>query len=68
MNAPRFMKEYAAYTKRIILASESLDTKEKKNACFYLDGYVSAYEHGMLTLNDAMDAIGNSIRRKEGEK
>ena len=60
MNAPRFMKEYAAYAKKKIMAYPAGTDAEKERQnemCDHIDKYVKNYELGLLTVTEVMNEI-----------
>lgn len=63
MNAPRFMREYAAYAKKKIMAYPAGEDAKKKNACIMIDAYIKRYEQGLLTVTEVMNEISAWVWR-----
>ena len=61
MKAPRFMTEYASHMKKKSAADDALSAMTITDAQRKIDGAVKAYQHGFITLTEAMDKIGHTI-------
>ena len=56
---PRFMKEYANYTKKSILNSELMNDEIKQKAIKNIDRALHLTENGLITIDEGMKLILN---------
>ena len=58
---PRFMKEYASYTKRSILNSGLMEKEVKDKAVAEVDKALQLTERGFITIDEGMRLIMNCL-------
>ena len=56
---PRFMKEYASYTKKSIFNSELMMDEIKQKAIAKIDKALQLMENGLITIDEGMKLIVN---------
>ena len=56
---PRFMKEYAIYTKQSISNCELMKPEIKEKAITKIDNVLRATEKGLITIDEGMKSIMN---------
>ena len=56
---PRFMKEYASYTKKSIFNSELMMDEIKQKAIVKIDKALQLTEKGLITIDEGMKLIVN---------
>ena len=56
---PRFMKEYASYTKQSILNCELMKPEIKEKAITKIDDALRVTEKGLITIDEGMKSIMN---------
>ena len=56
---PRFMKEYASYTKKTIFNSALMNDEIKQNAIVKIDKALQLTEKGLITIDEGMNLIVN---------
>ena len=56
---PRFMKEYASYTKKAVFNSELMNDEIKQKAVKKIDRALNLTEKGLITIDEGMRLILN---------
>ena len=56
---PRFMKEYASYTKKAVFNSELMNDEIKQKAIKKIDKALQLTERGLITIDEGMSLIIN---------
>ena len=56
---PRFMKEYASYTKKAVFNSELMNDEIKQKAIKNIDRALNLTEMGLITIDEGMRLILN---------
>lgn len=56
---PRFMKEYASYTKKAVFNSELMNDEIKQKAIKKIDRALHLAEKGLITIDEGMRLILN---------
>ena len=59
---PRFMKEYASYTKKSIFNSALMMDEIKQNAIVKIDKALQLTEKGLITIDEGMKLIVNCFK------